>query len=100
MLTLIENGEVYDPAPIGSPSILVDMGKIIRVGDVDPRGLDLLKVEYEIIDASGCVVTPGLIDPHCHLLGGSGESGFSTQSPMTNREREGGYLLLAICYLL
>jgi beta-aspartyl-dipeptidase (metallo-type) len=26
-------------------------------------------------------VTPGLIDPHQHLLGGSGEAGFSTQTP-------------------
>jgi beta-aspartyl-dipeptidase (metallo-type) len=26
-------------------------------------------------------VTPGFIDPHEHLLGGSGEEGFATQTP-------------------
>ena len=34
-----------------------------------------------MIDASGCLVTPGFIDPHEHLLGGSGEKGFATQTP-------------------
>jgi beta-aspartyl-dipeptidase (metallo-type) len=34
-----------------------------------------------VIDASGCVVTPGFIDPYQHLLGGSGEEGFSSQTP-------------------
>src|SRR5205085_1676470 len=29
----------------------------------------------------GCIVAPGFIDPHEHLLGGSGEKGFSTQTP-------------------
>ena len=35
------------------------------------------------IDAGGCYVVPGFIDPHEHLLGGSGESGFASQ---THRE--------------
>jgi beta-aspartyl-dipeptidase (metallo-type) len=34
-----------------------------------------------VIDAANCIVTPGFIDPHEHLLGGSGEKGFSTQTP-------------------
>jgi beta-aspartyl-dipeptidase (metallo-type) len=51
------------------------------VGDVDRRALDALGVEHEVIDATGCVVTPGIVDPHQHLLGGSGEKGFSSQTP-------------------
>ena len=38
-------------------------------------------MELETIDASGCFAMPGLIDPHVHLIGGSGENGFASQSP-------------------
>jgi beta-aspartyl-dipeptidase (metallo-type) len=48
---------------------------------VDRASLVRLGVEYEVIDASGCIVAPGFIDPHSHLLGGSGEGGHSLQSP-------------------
>lgn len=82
MLILIEHGDVLAPAPIGSPSILIDHDKIIKVGPVDRRTLDALGVEYEVIDAGGCYVIPGLIDPHEHLLGGSGEGSLADQSPM------------------
>jgi beta-aspartyl-dipeptidase (metallo-type) len=43
--------------------------------------VEALGLETTVIDASGCVVIPGLIDPHQHLLGGSGEEGFNTQTP-------------------
>ena len=82
MFILIENGEVYDPVPRGRRSVLVANDRIERVGAVDRRALDALGVEYETIDASGCVVAPGLIDPHEHLLGGSGEGSLALQTPM------------------
>jgi beta-aspartyl-dipeptidase (metallo-type) len=81
MLTLIENGEIYDPEPKGRGSVLVIGGQIARVGEVDRRAVEALGIESEIIDATDCLVTPGLIDPHEHLAGGSGERGFSTQTP-------------------
>lgn len=81
MLKLIENGEVYTPEPVGQRSILLTDGKIAKVGEVDRRALESLGVEYEIVDATGCLVVPGLIDPHQHLLGGSGEKGFASQTP-------------------
>ena len=81
MLTLIENGEVYAPAPLGRRDVLVLDQRIARIGDVDRRALAALGLELEIVDARDCLVTPGLIDPHQHLLGGSGEQGFSTQTP-------------------
>jgi beta-aspartyl-dipeptidase (metallo-type) len=81
MLTLIKDGQVYDPKPLGQTSILLVDGKIGRVGEVDQAALERSGLELQVIDAAGCLVTPGLIDPHEHLLGGSGEDGFSTQSP-------------------
>jgi beta-aspartyl-dipeptidase (metallo-type) len=81
MLTLIQNGEVYAPEPLGQRSILLTDGKIGKVGSVDRAAVEALGLECEIIDATGCLVAPGLIDPHMHLLGGSGENGFSTQTP-------------------
>jgi beta-aspartyl-dipeptidase (metallo-type) len=81
MFILIEGGELYDPEPRGRQSILIANDKIEKVGAVDRRALDTLAVEYEVVDASGCLITPGLIDPHEHLLGGSGEGSLARQSP-------------------
>lgn len=34
--------------------------------------------DAKVVDASGCIVAPGLIDGHIHLIGGSGEKGFAS----------------------
>jgi len=81
MLTLIQDGQVFCPEPVGRASVLLVDGKIGRIGNIDHSAVHASGLEVEVIDAEGCLVVPGLIDPHEHLLGGSGESGFSTQSP-------------------
>lgn len=81
MFTLITNGEVLAPEPRGRVDVLIDREKILKVGPVDRHALDRLGVETRVIDADGGWVVPGFIDPHEHLLGGSGERGFSTQTP-------------------
>lgn len=81
MLTLIEGGRVYAPEPCGVRQVLLADGHIAKVGEIDRGALERLGAEYEVIDARGCIVAPALIDPHVHLLGGSGETGFRTQTP-------------------
>jgi len=81
MLLLIENGELYDPMPRGKQSLLIANDRIEKIGRVDRRALDALGVEHEVIDATGWAVVPGLIDPHEHLLGGSGEGSLALQTP-------------------
>jgi beta-aspartyl-dipeptidase (metallo-type) len=81
MLTLIENGEIYAPEKRGENSVLIAAGKILKIGRIDRQALETLHVSIDVIDASDCVVVPGLIDPHEHLLGGSGEEGFASQTP-------------------
>ena len=81
MFILIEHGEVYAPEPLGRQSVLLVGNRIGRIGDIEREALEATKLDLEVIDASNCVVTPGFIDPHQHLLGGSGERGFSTQTP-------------------
>src|SRR5919107_148259 len=80
-VTLIEGGELYAPEPLGVGSVLLVGSSIAKVGRVDQRALAALDLDFEVIDGRGCVVTPGLIDSHEHLLGGSGESGFASQTP-------------------
>jgi beta-aspartyl-dipeptidase (metallo-type) len=81
MIVLIEHGELYDPVPRGTQSILVANDRIEKIGLVDRRALDKLDVPYDVIDATGCAVVPGFVDPHEHLLGGSGEGSLALQSP-------------------
>ncbi len=81
MLTLIENGEVYAPEYRGHQDLLIVGSKISKIGRIDRRALENIGIEIIIVDASDCIVIPGFIDPHEHLIGGSGEAGFRTQTP-------------------
>ena len=81
MTIVIEHGEVFTPAPAGKADLLVIGDYIQKVGAIDREALLKLELETQFVEASDCFVIPGLIDPHEHLLGGSGESGFSSQTP-------------------
>ena len=81
MVLLITNCELCAPKPRGLTSIAITGPTIASIGDIDHGSLVRSRVPVEVIDATGSIVAPGLIDPHEHLLGGSGEEGFSSQTP-------------------
>lgn len=81
MAILIQNGEVFIPESIGKADLLIVGDSIEKMGAVNREALAELDLKTDYIDAEGCFVVPGLIDPHQHLLGGSGEKGFSSQTP-------------------
>jgi beta-aspartyl-dipeptidase (metallo-type) len=79
--TLLEGCEVFAPEPLGQRSILIAGGVILRIGAVDAAPLRSSGLGIEVIDGSGCVVIPGLVDPHQHLIGAGGEQGFASRMP-------------------
>jgi beta-aspartyl-dipeptidase (metallo-type) len=85
MLILIENGDLHTPEPRGRQPVLIWDDKVVRIGDIDSQGARkaaaTLGLELEVIDAAGSLVVPGLVDPHMHLAGGSGEEGFASRTP-------------------
>ncbi|MBV8518667.1 MAG: amidohydrolase family protein [Acidobacteria bacterium] len=78
-MLVVTNADLYDPAPRGRTTIVAAGGRIEKIGELDAREL-ARNLDCTIVDASGCIVTPGLIDPHTHLIGGSGEKGFASAS--------------------
>ena len=64
--TLIKNADIVvtmnaERQEIAGGNILIEDGSIVSVGDVNEPA-------DEIVDAEGCVVTPGLVNTHHHLF--------------------------------
>lgn len=79
---LIRNGRVIDPSANLDEhlDILIEDGRITRVEScIKPTG------DTEVIEATGCVVAPGLIDCHVHLRE-SGEGGEQPAAQITEPE--------------
>ena len=74
----IVSGDIYNPILEGN-AILLQNGKISKVGKIDDFG----QVNAETtIDCKGTLVTPGLIDSHCHSILGD----------YTSRQNQSGFL--------
>jgi len=67
---LIAGGRVIDPASglDAVADVAIAAGRIVEIGP----GLTRLPAA-RVVDASGCIVAPGLIDPHVHLREPGGE---------------------------
>lgn len=79
MVTLIQGGHLYGPEDLGVQDLLVINGKIERLGTrikVPPE----LFPGMEVINATGRLIFPGLIDQHVHIIGGGGSGGFLTRT--------------------
>ena len=59
--------EMNDLGLIDDGAVAVDDGRIVAVGRTE-EVLGKIGRDYEVVDARGKLVTPGLIDPHVHLV--------------------------------
>lgn len=75
---LIKNAHIYAPEDLGVKDVLIGGGEILQIADCLPA-----EPAYEItvLDGSGKVLIPGLIDAHVHILGGGGEGGARSRTP-------------------
>jgi beta-aspartyl-dipeptidase (metallo-type) len=81
VFTLIQNADIYSPEPQGQADVLLVGGKIARIGKVDVQALESTGLGCEVVDATGCLLVPGFIDPHQHIIGAGGEAGPQTRMP-------------------
>lgn len=77
MLKLIKNARLYTSKEGELTDILICGDKIVNVAPA----IDTGNMEVTVTDAAGALVTPGLIDLHVHVIGGGGQTGFSSLAP-------------------
>jgi beta-aspartyl-dipeptidase (metallo-type) len=70
---LFLGGELYCPDYQGQGDVLVVGGMIARIAKKIAAPKDFL--DLQIIDATDRILTPGIIDQHCHLIGAGGAAG-------------------------
>src|SRR3954467_13532887 len=61
MKKIIKNGTIVTASDTYQAEILIEDGKITQIGS------NVSALDAETIDAKGCLVFPGGIDPHTHL---------------------------------
>ncbi|XCP85660.1 beta-aspartyl-peptidase [Roseburia hominis] len=76
-MILIKNIEVYAPKYKGRKDVLLCGGQIELVED----RIEAVPGQCRVIDGTGKVLIPGLIDKHVHITGGGGEGSFHTRTP-------------------
>ncbi len=84
---LIKNANLISMAELNYKikDILIDGGKIVKIGKIEANDYP----EAKVIDAEKNYVTPGIVDPHCHIgiyeeaIGFEGADGNEMTSPIT-----------------
>lgn len=76
-MQLLRGASVFAPEPLGPLDVLVGGGRVLAMG---PR-IDVPGSLARVVDLSGQVLVPGLVDVHVHLTGGGGEGGAETRVP-------------------
>jgi beta-aspartyl-dipeptidase (metallo-type) len=77
MFKLIKGGRVFSPDDLGVKDILIAKDTIFLVDDrILP---ETLPWNFELTDASGRMILPGIIDPHVHIIGGGGSAGLNSR---------------------
>lgn len=84
---LIKNANLISMADINYEivDILIEGSKIKKIGKINPQDFP----GVEVFDAQGQYVTPGIVDPHCHIgifeeaIGFEGADGNEVTSPIT-----------------
>ncbi len=79
MITLIRQGTVFSPVPLGKKDVLLSAAKIVAV--TEPDSIKIHGIDFKTIEARDKIILPGLIDSHVHILGGGGEGGPTTRAP-------------------
>ncbi|MDD3567319.1 MAG: beta-aspartyl-peptidase [Bacteroidales bacterium] len=77
-ITIIKNAELYSPHKMGKCDILIAGSEVAQIS----KNIDVPSSwNAHIIDASGLIAIPGLIDSHVHIAGAGGEGGPATRTP-------------------
>ncbi|NLW92700.1 MAG: beta-aspartyl-peptidase [Syntrophomonadaceae bacterium] len=78
MFKLLSGGHCFVPNDMGIKDMLVCADKICMIQD---KIIPDSQWKIEVIDCSGCLICPGLIDGHVHITGGGGEQGPASRVP-------------------
>jgi len=76
-MILIKNVDVYSPENLGVGDILICGSSI----EIIAKNIGIDENYATVIDGTGKIAVPGIIDQHVHVTGGGGEGGFSTRAP-------------------
>ena len=79
MVTIIRKARVFAPEDKGIRDVVIVGERIVAIGEDLSKWVEL--EQTQVIEGSGCYLTPGFIDAHVHILGGGGAAGFGSRGP-------------------